>query len=149
MNKNTEKEKNILTQQQKEENQKNLKVLVDENKKILARELPEILDPVKGVEIKTDIKNYGVKSGYTEQEMTSIIDARSILILNKARKYDELYEAKLKNKKVPVRVTRPGVGVSKSEINSEQVKKTTNRLRRTGSTQDAAAAMIARGLIKS
>ena len=143
----SENEKNILTQQKKEEQEKHLKKLIEENNKYLSRELPEILDPTKGTELKAEIRNYGIKQGYSEQEMNSIIDARSILILNKARKYDDLVAAKLKNKKVPVRVTKPGSGVSRSEIDTEKYAKTRNRLKRTGSVDDAAAAMKAAKII--
>ena len=107
---------------------------------LLAERLPEWVDPTKGPSLKQDIKSFALKKGFTEQEINMLVDARSIEVLNNAMKYENLLNAKIAKKKVKTvpKVTKPGTGVSKVEVDSEKVKQQRARLKRTGKVDDAA-----------
>ena len=134
-------EKQQLTEKTNTENQRKMAELIKENQQTLVRELPILNDPQKGPTIKRAIKSFGLKLGFSQQEMDNVYDARSVMVLYKAMQFDNLQDTKISKKKtknVP-KVTKPGAGVTKSEVSSEQVKHQRARLRRSGKLDDAAA----------
>ena len=106
---------------------------------VIAQRLPEWTDPDKGPKLKQDIKSFAVKKGFSEQEVSSLIDARSVDVLHKAMLYESLLETKISGKKAKVipKVTRPGSPISKGEISSDKVKAQKARLRKSGHINDA------------
>ena len=84
----------------------------------MVQRLPEWTDPDKGPKLKQNIKSFAVKKGFTEQEVSSLIDARSVDVLHKAMLYENLLAAKISGKKTKVvpKVTRPGSPATKGEI---------------------------------
>ena len=107
---------------------------------IVAKKLPDLVHPEKGPKLKQAIKTFAINKGFTEQEVDNLIDARSVDILHKAMLYENLKNAKISKKKAKVvpKVTKPGAGVTKGEIDSEKVKQQRARLKRTGKVDDAA-----------
>ena len=105
----------------------------------MAQRLPEWTDPTKGPKLKMAIKTFAVKKGFSDQEVNSLIDARSVDVLHKAMLYENLLEAKISGKKAKVvpKVTKPGIGTNKSDISSEKIKQQRNRLKRSGHINDA------------
>ena len=108
---------------------------------IMAQRLPEWVDPDKGPKLKQNIKSFAVKKGFTEQEVNSLIDARSVDVLHKAMLYENLLEAKISGKKTKVvpKVTRPGSPATRGEISSDKVKAQKARLRKSGHINDASS----------
>ena len=106
---------------------------------IMAQRLPEWVDPDKGPKLKQNIKSFAVKKGFTEQEVNSLIDARSVDVLHKAMLYENLLATKISGKKAKVvpKVTRPGSPATKGEISSDKVKAQRARLRKSGHLNDA------------
>jgi len=125
---------------EQQQHRQNMQQILVEQQKILEQKLPAIADEKTGGKLKQDIKNYAMKEGFSEDEVNSLFDARSVVILNKARIYDNLVNAKIAKKKTKVvpKVTKPGTGTTKAEINSEKVKQQRARLRRSGKVGDAA-----------
>ena len=78
--------------------------------------------------------------GFTPDELSTLIDSRSIDVLHKAMKYENLLKSKIehKKKKVVPKVTKPGTGTNKADVNSERIKQQRSRLKRTGKVEDAA-----------
>ena len=134
-----EEQKNLQLKQQQEAQTKWQEELVRQQE-IMAQRLPDWNDPNKGPKLKQSIKTFAVKKGFTEQEVNSLIDARSVDVLHKAMLYENLLDAKISKKKAKVvpKVTKPGAGTTKGEVNSEKVKQQRARLRRTGKVGDAA-----------
>jgi len=97
----------------------------EEQLQILGKNLPEWNDPEKGGKLKLAIKNYALGKGFTEQEISMLIDARSIQVLHDAMKYENLLNAKIAKKKAKVvpKVQKPGTATSKTEVKSESVKR--------------------------
>ena len=134
-------EQQNLAQKQQAEMQTKWNEELARQQEVMAQRLPEWNDPEKGPKLKQNIKSFALKKGFTEQEVDSLIDARSVDVLHKAMMYETLLEAKIANKKQKVvpKVQKPGTPSTKSEVNSEKVKQTRARLKRTGRIDDAAA----------
>ena len=133
-----EEQKNLQYKSQQEQQAKWQEELVRQQE-IMAQRLPEWNDPNKGTKLKQDIKSFALKTGFSEQEVDSLIDARSVDVLHKAMLYDNLLAAKISNKKAKVvpKVTRPGSPPTKGEISSDKVKAQRARLKKTGRVKDA------------
>tara|TARA_R100001530_G_scaffold51032_2_gene37882 strand:+ start:3601 stop:4647 length:1047 start_codon:yes stop_codon:yes gene_type:complete len=107
--------------------------------KILTEKLPEWVDPVKGTKLKSDVKNFAMTEGFSEQEIDMLMDARSIKVLNDARKYNELLKSKISKKKQKVvpKMQKPGTPQTKEDNRSDKIKAQRARLRKTGHVNDA------------
>ena len=134
-------EQQQLAQKQQTEMQSKWNEELQRQQEVMAQRLPEWNDPDKGPKLKQDIKSFALNKGFTEQEVDSLIDARSVDVLHKAMMYESLLAAKIANKKAKVvpKMQKPGTPSTKSEVNSEKVKQTRARLKRTGRVDDAAA----------
>jgi hypothetical protein len=134
-------EQQQLAQKQQQEMQSKWNEELARQQEVMAQRLPEWNDPEKGPKLKQDIKSFALNKGFTEQEVDSLIDARSVDVLHKAMMYENLLAAKIANKKQKVvpKVQKPGTPSTKSEVNSEKIKQTRQRLKRTGRVDDAAA----------
>jgi hypothetical protein len=136
-------EQQNLAQKQQAEMQTKWNEELARQQEVMAQRLPEWNDPEKGPKLKQNIKSFALKKGFTEQEVDSLIDARSVDVLHKAMMYETLLEAKISQKKAKVvpKVQKPGTPSTKSEVNSEKVKQTRARLKRSGRVDDAALAI--------
>ena len=136
-------EQQNLAQKQQAEMQTKWNEELAKQQEVMAQRLPEWNDPEKGPKLKQNIKSFALKKGFTEQEVDSLIDARSVDVLHKAMMYENLLEAKISQKKAKVvpKVQKPGAPSTKSEVNSEKVKQTRARLKRSGRVDDAALAI--------
>ena len=136
-------EQQNLAQKQQAEMQTKWNEELARQQEVMAQRLPEWNDPEKGPKLKQNIKSFALKKGFSEQEVDSLIDARSVDVLHKAMMYETLLEAKISQKKAKVvpKVQKPGAPSTKSEVNSEKVKQTRARLKRSGRVDDAALAI--------
>jgi len=133
-------QKNLQLKSQ-QENQVKCQEELGRQQEIMVQRLPEWTDPDKGPKLKQNIKSFAVKKGFTEQEVSSLIDARSVDVLHKAMLYENLLAAKISGKKTKVvpKVTRPGSPASKGEISGDKVKAQRARLKRSGHLNDASS----------
>ena len=136
-----EDEQNNLQLKSQQENQAKWQEELGRQQEIMVQRLPEWTDPDKGPKLKQNIKSFAVKKGFTEQEVSSLIDARSVDVLHKAMLYENLLAAKISGKKTKVvpKVTRPGSPASKGEISGDKVKAQRARLKRSGHLNDASS----------
>ena len=136
-----EEEQQNLQLKSQQENQVKWQEELGRQQEIMVQRLPEWTDPDKGPKLKQNIKSFAVKKGFTEQEVNSLIDARSVDVLHKAMLYENLLAAKISGKKTKVvpKVTRPGSPASKGEISGDKVKAQRARLKRSGHLNDASS----------
>jgi len=136
-----EDEQKDLQLKSQQENQAKWQEELGRQQEIMVQRLPEWTDPDKGPKLKQNIKSFAVKKGFTEQEVSSLIDARSVDVLHKAMLYENLLAAKISGKKTKVvpKVTRPGSPASKGEISGDKVKAQRARLRKSGHINDASS----------
>ena len=110
-----------------------------ENAKFLVEAIPEFQDPEKQPKLISDLRKFGLGQGFSEEELNGLIDWRSIVVLDKARRYDQIQNADLKTKKVKnkPRVVRSGSSVTRSEGSKKTRTAKMKRLQRTGHVDDA------------
>tara|TARA_R100001530_G_scaffold534_2_gene846 strand:- start:1123 stop:2151 length:1029 start_codon:yes stop_codon:yes gene_type:complete len=136
-----EEEQNVLAKQQQEAGQRWHETLVQQQD-VLKNKLPEWVNPETGPKLKSQIKAYALSSdiGFTEQEVSSLVDARSVMVLHKAMLYDKLKQTKIAKKKTRVvpKVTKPGTGVSKADVSSEKHAQLRRKAKSSGKVDDAA-----------
>ena len=102
--------------------------------------MPEWAEPEKQQEIATGIRNYATSQGFQKEELDSLSDHRSLLVLHKAMLYDQLQKADVKGKKLKgkPRVIRSGRGAEKKQTQKGLRAQKMKRLRETGHVDHAA-----------
>ena len=131
----------LAQQQQNAEMQEVQKrVLQEEHGKLVAA-LPEWGEPATQKKLATDVRAYAIEQGYTPEEIGTLVDHRSLLVLMKAQKYDALQKADVKSKKVKnkPKVVRAGTGTKKTQEGKSKHRAQMKRLRGTGHLDDASA----------
>lgn len=99
-----------LVQAQQQEQQKLLNEKVKREAELLQQYIPEWKDPQVATKEKADILEYGISLGYSAEEMSQVFDHRAVILLRKARAYDEA-KSKMSNLKTtapPVKGAKPG-----------------------------------------
>lgn len=135
-----------LTEQQAELAER-MNVYVQEQSAVLKEQLPEWADPETQVPLQKAITEYASASGYTDQDINSLVNARDLIVLNKARMYDELLlkrDAVRKKKttetpSIRIKSSTPQ-GSKRKEAKSIEEKR--KRLRSSGKQQDAQALLL-------
>jgi hypothetical protein len=120
-----------------------LRQFIASQRERMAQEFPEVTDPEKGPKLKERWSSYLKAEEFGDEEIAQLVDARMLRVINKAMKYDDLQKAKPerdKKLKVLPKVLKPGKGGQSKPKSQSQVAR--ERLRRTGSPQDAAAALM-------
>jgi len=133
-------EQQNLQYKQQQEAQQQWQEELGRQQEIMAQRLPEWADPAKGPKLKQNIKSFAMKKGFNEQEVNSLIDARSVDVLHKAMLYESLLDAKISKKKAKVvpKVTKPGTGTTREEVSTENVNRLRKKAKRSGGVNDAA-----------
>ena len=107
----------------------------------LAQLIPEWTDDNARNNLAADIRSYALTKGFTEEELSNLVDSRSVLVLRDAMEYSNLMSADVKSKKLKnkPKVVRSGTGKDKkSDSNSKRAAKM-KRLRSSGHFNDAAS----------
>lgn len=129
-----------LAQQQAQE-QAERQQFEQEQKQELVKLLPEIADPVEGPKLAQAIYAYGQEIGY-DTDILGEAMARDLVTLDKARRWDAAQAAAKAAKAKPLpKVAAPGVSRSRAEQQADAHKSALARLERTGSIEDAVAAL--------
>ena len=130
----------VAQAQQAQMNQARHEMLKVERGK-LVEALPEWGEPGTQKELANTLQSYAKTQGFTQEELTELIDHRSILVLLKAHKYDQLQNSDVKSKKLKnkPKVIRSGIGnTSKATSKSKRAVKM-KRLQSSGHVDDAAS----------
>ena len=107
----------------------------------LAQLIPEWTDDNARNNLAANIRSYALTKGFTEEELSNLVDSRSVLVLRDAMEYSNLMSADVKSKKLKnkPKVVRSGTGKDKkSDSNSKRAAKM-KRLRSSGHVDDAAS----------
>jgi len=111
-----------------------------EQEKLLTA-IPEWVDGAKGKEMRNELRTYGISQGFKEEEMDTVTDHRSILILRDAMLYNKMKDstdikAKQVRKAPKVRKTKAADMRKLSKSETQQRKR--QQLKHSGATEDAA-----------
>lgn len=130
-----------LSQMQQAEQAKAMQERLLEEANRVKELIPEWRSPERAKEDGKALIEYGQKLGFSEQELGNVTDARALVALYKAWKFDQMMskkpELQAKIKKAP-RMATPGSANTVTPKNSE-LKSAKQRLASTGSVKDAAA----------
>jgi len=121
--------------------QQNFQHLVVQEHQRMAEQIPEWADKESRSELASSIKQYATSKGFTEQELSSLVDHRYLLTLMKAMKYDGLQDSDIKSKKLKnkPKVIRSGKGKEKSANSKSKRAAKMKRLQSSGHVDDAAS----------
>jgi hypothetical protein len=124
--------------QQAQTNQARQEMLKVERGK-LVEALPEWDEPGTQKELANTLQTYAKTQGFTQEELSELIDHRSILVLLKAHKYDQLQKSDVKSKKLKnkPRVIRAGAGTSTKGSDKSKRTAQMKRLQQSGHVDDA------------
>ena len=137
----TRQEQQRLNSEKQREHERNYNVYLEKERNLLAEKLPIYSDKEKGPEFVKNLTNFAKDIGYTDQEISMLVDHRAVLMLANAYRYNRLKTANAKNKKV----TRTPKVVSSSspkvvEETSDVAKRINSKkaiLRKSGKVKDA------------
>ncbi len=121
-------------------NQKQWEQSVRSEHAALVEKMPEWGDPGKQKKLASELRSYAASVGFQQEEIESLIDHRSFIVLNKARLYDEMQKANPKAKKLKNKPKVIRGGKAKASQSAEKSKRNSlrNRLKETGNVRDAA-----------
>ena len=134
-------QRQMAMQQQQAEAQKVQQEVIQGERARMVEAIPEWGDPEKQKELATDVKTYALSQGFSEEELNSLVDHRSVLVLMKAAKYDALENADVKSKKLKnkPKVIRSGKGKTRGENSKSKRTAKMKRLRSSCHVDDAAS----------
>jgi len=133
-------EQERIAQQQNSDREANMQNYVEQEAQKLTQSLPEFSDKAKGEQIRNEIRNYGKKVGFTDDELSQVYDSRHVLVLHKAAQYDKLMAGKAGVKKKVANAPKTMKGGAKvKQTVTDRTKKQHKRLLQTGDARDAAA----------
>lgn len=114
--------------------------LAQESQKLLDA-IPEWKDTKKAAEDRNKLVETARKLGFTDDELSNVVDHRAVVMLRKAALYDELMSKKSTIKPAPskTKTLAPGSATSQPGKKSES-RLAQERLAKTGNMKDAAAA---------
>jgi hypothetical protein len=139
----------LMTQQQmlaQEQNRQMETVRTAEMQRLLDA-VPEWKEPAKFREAAVKLRNYGIAQGFTQAEIDQTIDHRSLAVLDKARRFDELMAARKAPAAKVVQPSAPRVVKAPQRTDGETAN-TTKRdayrnIARNGSADEQVAALAA------
>lgn len=135
-------EKQRLAAEQQAERNKTISARLAEEAQKLSQILPEFSDAKKGEQLRAELRSYGKKIGFTDQELSQVVDHRHVLALYNGMMHDKMQQNKSAvNKKISAapKMMKSGTSSEKKSSNSEMIKKQKAKLRQTGRVRDAAA----------
>ena len=134
-------EQQMAQQRQAAQEQTSRQELLQREHSALIDALPDWGTPNKQKGLAKGIRDYGMEQGFAKEELDSLVDHRSILVLLKAKKYDQLQKADVKSKKLKnkPRVIRAGTGRDKDADSKSKRTAKMKRLRGSGHVDDAAS----------
>ena len=129
-------------QQEKEMQVQHQQVLQEEHSKMVSI-LPEWNDPDTQRAIAKSLSEFALSKGYTQEELSQLVDHRSILVLMQAKAYEDMtrkqHEVRAKKVKNKPNVIKTKAKRNKGEASVSKRKEKMKRLQSTGHVDDAAS----------
>ena len=138
---NLQKEQHMAQQRHRAQSQGEHHQMLQQETESLVKALPDWGDSSKQPDMSKKIRSYAMENGFTKEELDSLVDHRSILVLLKAQKYDQLQNSDVRGKKLKnkPRVIRSGTGGDKKADSKSKRTAKMKRLRSSGHVDDAAS----------
>ena len=128
-------------QAHQQESQRNHQRALQEEHGKLVQALPEWSEESSRKKLGSEIKEYALTQGYTSEEIGSLVDHRSLLVLHKAMKFDKASSPEVVKKRVKNKpnVIRAGSPRDKSSTDKGKRNAQMKRLKQSGKIKDASA----------
>ena len=136
---------NQAMQKTQSEQKKQFDGFLQDQQRKLVQKMPEFSNPEKASQLKTSMKSTLNSYGFNDQEIAQVYDHRIVMLVNDAMKFRNMQKAKpnmAKKISKPGKVFSSGVKQSKADINLKTRKDKLSRLRKFGSTKDAASIFL-------
>jgi hypothetical protein len=138
-----QKRKNTIQQAQqklREHQQAQFQELLREEQRKLHLKHPEIADPIKGTTVKSNILNYLSSKGFSNEDVSRIVDSRYYDVIMDGMNFQKSKSVKpgLVSKKVkPTKFVKSGVKTTKEDLNNKSRLDQIKTLKRSGNPKDA------------
>ena len=138
-----QKRKNTIQEAQqklREHQQAQFQELLREEQRKLHLKHPEIADPIKGATVKSNILNYLSSKGFSNEDVSRIVDSRYYDVIMDGMNFQKSKSVKpgLVSKKVkPTKFVKSGIKSTKEELNSKTRLNQIKTLKKSGSPKDA------------
>jgi len=138
-----QKRKNTIQEAQqklREHQQAQFQELLREEQRKLHLKHPEIADPIKGATVKSNILNYLSSKGFSNEDVSRIVDSRYYDVIMDGMNYNKSKSVKpgLVSKKVkPTKFVKSGVKTTKEDLNNKSRLDQIKTLKRSGNPKDA------------
>lgn len=122
-----------------------MQTVLNTERQRLIEAIPEWKDPEKAKAEKADLMKYAMDLGYTEEDLSQVYDHRVMLLVRKAKLYDEMTtkgREKVKEKTAAAKVLKPGAPQATNRGKKTARKRALGKLAQTGRVQDAQAALL-------
>ena len=136
---------NQAMQKTQSEQKKQFDGFLQDQQRKLVQKMPEFSNPDKASQLKSSMKNTLNSYGFNDQEIAQVYDHRIVMLVNDAMKFRSMQKAKpnmAKKISKPGKVFSSGVKQTKADINLKARKDKLSRLRKSGSTKDAASIFL-------
>ena len=136
---------NQAMQKTQSEQKKQFDGFLQDQQRKLVQKMPEFSNPEKASQLKSSMKSTLNSYGFNDQEIAQVYDHRIVMLVNDAMKFRNMQKAKpnmAKKISKPGKVFSSGVKQSKADINLKTRKDKLSRLRKSGSTKDAASIFL-------
>lgn len=138
---NIERQYAVAMQRNQQTEQEQLQRTLAEESSKLSAAVPVFADPEKAAKETAALVQYGKGQGFSDEELAQVYDHRTVVVLRKAMLYDKLLAQR---PQLQAESRKPGTPVAKAGATQNQQltgsKNALQRLRKTGSIKDAAAA---------
>jgi hypothetical protein len=133
-----------LAQMRSMEEQQSIASVVETERARLAETLPQARDPKAWDAARKQLREYGVKAGYSEEELSQAYDHRAIVTLWKAMQWDQMAQKQKQASRPTAAVQGRPKPVSPGSANAPprrvtEVTRAKQRLAQTGRVSDAAS----------
>ena len=124
------------------EAQKEHQRIVQEEHQKMVRLIPQWAEDDKRQAMAKAVSEFALSKGYTQEELSQLVDHRSIIVLMQAKAYEDMQKKQntVRSKKVKnkPKVVRSKAKVNKADTDKAKRAKQMKRLQQTGRAEDAA-----------
>lgn len=132
-------ERQRIAEEQQAEYGQNMQRYIATQAQELTKFIPEYAHPEKGESLRTDIRKFAKSVGFSDQDLSNVVDHRQVLTLYKAMQFDKLQQAKPQvTKRVSEAPKTLQSGNGNKTTNSDTMKRNQQQLRQSGKVRDAA-----------
>lgn len=132
-------ERQRIAQEQQAEYGQNMQKYLATQAQELTKVIPEYADPEKGEVLRNDLRKFARSVGFSDEDLSNVVDHRQVLTLYKAMQYDKLQQSKPQvTKRVSEAPKTLKSGNGNKTTDHDRMKRDKQQLRQTGKVRDAA-----------